>query len=148
MWYGESIEESCLPINVVHQINEHNHWHDSDVNLSPQLLLDLELLWGERSKMHDFITSHASFIAEDVMVEDDLVYMIELLVAHVGLCTILQGDMVLGLGRRSRMKGAEMTKTKGTLALYEGRDHLDSAAMIMLDTTHLCFWYCMKESRG
>lgn len=41
-----------------------------------------------------------------------------------------------------------MTKTKGTLALYEGRDHLDSAAMIMLDTTHLCFWYCMKESRG
>lgn len=85
MRYGESIEESCLPINIVHQINEHNHWHDSHVNLSPQLLLDLELLLGERSKVHDFITRHAGFIAENVMVEDDPVYMIELLVAHVGV---------------------------------------------------------------
>lgn len=64
---------ACIPINVIHEVDEHDERHDQGIDASLQLLLDDLLFLGESGKVHRLLVGRTGLVTQDVGIVDDFI---------------------------------------------------------------------------
>lgn len=75
--YGTPQRLPHSPINVVHEVNQNDTRHDQTVNLSPQLLLNDQLIFCQLTPMHTLLVCDLPLLTHHVVV-------VELFRIHLG----------------------------------------------------------------